>query len=164
MEKREINIEEYYTKYGPMVLRRCRSILRDEDAAFDAMQDVFVRLMTHRDKLRDEFPSSLLYRMATNICLNILRGRRSSSVSPDSAVIANLVHPNDEIERFVANDSVEYLFSGEKLSTRDMAYMHYVDKMTFEELAEKTGLSASGARRRLRTFRDRIQHLRGEVL
>jgi RNA polymerase sigma-70 factor (ECF subfamily) len=164
MEKSEINIEDYYVKYGPMVLRRCRSILRDEDAAFDAMQDVFVRLMTHRDKLRDEFPSSLLYRMATNICLNILRGRRSSAVSPDSAVIANLVHPNDEIERLVANDSVEYLFSGEKLSTKDMAYMHYVDKMTFEELAEKTGLSASGARRRLRTFRDRIQHLREEVL
>ena len=43
-----------------------------------------------------------------------------------------------------------------------MAHMHFIDKMTFEEIARVTGLSASGARKRLRTFRDRIQHLRRE--
>jgi DNA-directed RNA polymerase specialized sigma24 family protein len=41
----EINVEALYRKYAPMVLRRCRSILRDEDAAQDAMQDVFVQLL-----------------------------------------------------------------------------------------------------------------------
>jgi RNA polymerase sigma-70 factor, ECF subfamily len=164
MKKREINIEEYYRKYGPMVLRRCRAILRDEDASFDAMQDVFVKLLINKDKLRDEFPSSLLYRMATNVCLNILRSSRIAAVSPDDAVIANLVHPNDEIERFVVNDSVNYIFNGEQSSTKTMAYMHFVDKMTFEEMAEETGLSPSGARRRLRTFRDRIHHLREELM
>ena len=40
LKKNDINIEEYYTRYGPMVLRRCRQLLRDEDRALDAMQDV----------------------------------------------------------------------------------------------------------------------------
>lgn len=164
MKKREINIEEYYIKYGPMVLRRCRSILRDEDAAFDAMQDVFLKLMTNKDRLSDEFPSSLLYRIATNVCFNILRGSRTSAVSPDNAVISNLVHQNNEIDRLIENESVKYVFAGEKNSTKDMAYMHFIEKKTFEEMAEITGLSPSGARRRLRTFRDRIQHLREEVI
>ena len=38
-------------KYGPMVLRRCRQLLRDEDEALDACQDVFVRLLQQRTRL-----------------------------------------------------------------------------------------------------------------
>jgi RNA polymerase sigma-70 factor (ECF subfamily) len=31
-----IDIEDYYRRHGPMVLRRCRSLLRDEPQAVDA--------------------------------------------------------------------------------------------------------------------------------
>ena len=40
-----MNVEILYEKYGSMVLRRCRRLLRDEDRAMDAMQDVFVRVL-----------------------------------------------------------------------------------------------------------------------
>jgi RNA polymerase sigma-70 factor (ECF subfamily) len=70
---RNIDIEEYYKKYCPMVLRRCRWLLKDEDKALDAMQDVFVLLLRNRDRLKGNYPSSLLYRIATNVCLNIIR-------------------------------------------------------------------------------------------
>jgi RNA polymerase sigma-70 factor (ECF subfamily) len=32
-------------RYGPMVLRRCRHLLRNEDEALDACQDVFLRVL-----------------------------------------------------------------------------------------------------------------------
>ena len=51
-------------------------MLRDDQEAADATQDVFVKLFESRKRLNDKFPSSLLYRMATNICLNRLRDRR----------------------------------------------------------------------------------------
>ncbi|HQF56878.1 MAG TPA: hypothetical protein PK208_17320, partial [Fibrobacteria bacterium] len=35
-----LEIETLYRQFGPMVLRRCRQLLRDEDWAQDAMQDV----------------------------------------------------------------------------------------------------------------------------
>lgn len=55
-----LNIEEWYKKYGPMVLRRCRFLLKNEEKALDAMQDVFVNLITNSDKINDAYPSSLL--------------------------------------------------------------------------------------------------------
>ncbi len=71
-----MDIERLYRAYGPMVLRRCRRLLKDEDQALDAMRDVFARLLQQGDRLTDQFPSSLLYRMPTNLCLNRLRDRR----------------------------------------------------------------------------------------
>jgi RNA polymerase sigma-70 factor (ECF subfamily) len=55
-----MNVEDLYRRYGPMVMRRCRQLLRDEDQALDATQDVFVRLMERSDRLRDDYPSSLI--------------------------------------------------------------------------------------------------------
>ncbi len=59
MQELAINIEEFYKKYGPMVLRRCRTILSNEDKALDAMQDVFVKLIQKENELMDNSPSSL---------------------------------------------------------------------------------------------------------
>lgn len=159
-----IDVEAYYIKYGPMVLRRCRSILKDEDAAYDAMQEVFIKLLQKNSSLTGDFPSSLLYRIATNVCLNIIRSGRSIPVSPDDAVIASIAHTDDSNERFIAGDFLDYIFKDEHDSTRTMAYLHYVDGLTYEEVARETGLSVSGVRKRLRTFQEKVGHLRGEAL
>ena len=71
-----MNFEMLYEKYGPMVLRRCRRLLRDEDRALDAMQDVFVRVLQNQGRLHATYPSNLLYRIATNVCLNRIRDQR----------------------------------------------------------------------------------------
>ena len=62
-----MDLDLLYRRYGPMVMRRCRRILRDEEEARDAAQDVFVQLLMRQKRLRDDAPSSLLYRMATNL-------------------------------------------------------------------------------------------------
>jgi RNA polymerase sigma-70 factor (ECF subfamily) len=66
-----------------MVLRRCRQLLRAEDEALDACQDVFVRLIERHGRLDARFPSSLLYTMATNVCLNRIRDRARRPESQD---------------------------------------------------------------------------------
>src|SRR5512136_204343 len=79
-----IDVDALYRRYGPMVLRRCRALLRDEDRALDAMQDVFVQVLRHKDSLNARYPSSLLYRIATNTCLNSIRSaRRRRDISND---------------------------------------------------------------------------------
>jgi RNA polymerase sigma-70 factor (ECF subfamily) len=164
MNNQSIDIEDYYTKYGPMVLRRCRSILRDEDSAYDAMQEVFVKLITNKDKIKGIFPSSLLYRIATNTCLNMIRSGRSTSVSPDDTIIANIAHHDDANDRMILGDFIDFVFKDELSSTRDMAYMHYVENFTYEEVSELVGLSVSGVRKRLRTFQEKVQYLKEEEL
>jgi RNA polymerase sigma-70 factor (ECF subfamily) len=68
-----VDVEDFYRRYGPMVQRRCRQLLKDEEAAMDAAQEVFVKVLVHQERLGAQAPSSLLYRIATNTCLNRLR-------------------------------------------------------------------------------------------
>ena len=46
-----MDVEALYEKYGPMVMRRCRQLLKDETEALDATQDVFVQVLRRRDRL-----------------------------------------------------------------------------------------------------------------
>ena len=76
-DDRQAQLTRHYTAYGPMVLRRCRALLRDDEDALEASQEIFVKLLEKFDRLDlESSPSSLLYRMATNHCLNRLRARR----------------------------------------------------------------------------------------
>ncbi len=71
-----VDVAAHYRTYGPMVLRRCRALLRDEEAAVDAMHDVFVQLLRHGERLDERRPASLLLRIATHVCLNKVRSTR----------------------------------------------------------------------------------------
>ena len=77
-----IDVEHAYRRYGPMVLRRCRQMLKDEQLATDAMQDVFVQLLRNQARLEDRGMSSLLYRIATNTCLNKIRSQQRRPQTP----------------------------------------------------------------------------------
>ncbi len=153
----DIDVEDYYRRYGPMVLRRCRSLLNDEEKALDAMQDVFVRLIQNRHKLKGDYPSSLLYRIATNICLNIIRAEKSRPVTGDSSILETIADYTDMENRVILRDYIDRIFKGHPESTREMAVMHYVDHMTLQQVADETGFSVSGVRKRLRKLKEELQ-------
>lgn len=152
-----INVEEYYRKYGPMVLRRCRYILKDEDKALDAMQEVFARLLSYRDRLENAYPSSLLYRMATNVCLNMIRAEKKAEFISYDEMVLRIASLDEIDERAAVKDLLDRIFEKEQPSTREIAMMHYVDGMTLEETAREAGLSVSGVRKRLRVLRQRVE-------
>ncbi len=149
----EINVEEYYRKYGPMVYRRCMFLLRDENRAFDAMQDVFVRLLNYKDRLVHQYPSSLLYRIATNICLNIIKSEKKYADVDPEALLPMIASCEGEEKRLFARDFLDKVFRDEKPDTREIAVMFFIDKMKLREISEQTGLSVSGLRKRLGKLR-----------
>jgi len=154
-----LDVEALYRRYGPMVVRRCRQLLQNEEKALDAMQDTFVAVLRHEKRLTAAAPSSLLYRIATNTCLNILRSERRKPQFASDEVLLNIAG-NDDPETTVLNrHTIERIFHREKPSTRVMAVLHYVDGMTLEEVAREVGLSVSGVRKRLRTLRARVKSL-----
>jgi RNA polymerase sigma-70 factor, ECF subfamily len=150
-----LDVESLYRKYGPMVLRRCRSLLKDEEAALDAMQETFARVLRRRDSLTGEAPSSLLYCIATNVCLNVLRSERGKRPAGGDELLESIAGCDDPEAGADARDLVEGIFAREEPSTRTMAVLHYVDGLTLEETAERVGLSVSGLRKRLAGLRER---------
>ncbi|MBL9041378.1 MAG: sigma-70 family RNA polymerase sigma factor [Myxococcales bacterium] len=153
-----IDVEELYTRYGPMVLRRCRGMLRSEAEAVDAMHDVFVELLRRRDSLDATGGSSLLYRVATNICLNRLRSRSRRREEPGAELLDRIAIASAE-ERSEAKALLDRLLSREPVSSGTIAVLHLHDGLTLEEVAREVGLSVSGVRKRLRRLEERLREL-----
>lgn len=148
-----VDVEEFYKKYGPMVLRRCRFLLKNEEQALDAMQDVFVQILRRKDLLEDTAPSSLLYTTATRVCLNILRSKRRKPETQEEEIILSIASGENLEEKVVAARTLEELFGQEEETTKVIAVLHYVDRLTLEETAERVGMSVSGIRKRLRKLK-----------
>lgn len=153
----EIDIKEYYVRYGPMVLRRCRQLLRDEERAKDAAQEVFAKLLIHKDRLKNQYPSSLLFRISTNTCLNMIRDHHSHSPLDSENPLHGIAFYDESEKKIITQDILDKIFRKEKPSTREIAVMHFVDGMTLKEISGEAGLSVSGVRKRIREFRSRAQ-------
>lgn len=148
-----MEIEDLYQKYGPMVMRRCRRLLGNEEEALDVTQDVFVRVLEHKQRLTLDHPSSLLYRIATNLCLNRIRDRRRRPESSDEETLQRIADVDRTPDSVEAKSVLQRLFRRHQGSSRVIAILHFVDGMTLEETAREVGMSVSGVRKRLRALR-----------
>jgi len=113
-----------------MVLRRCRKLLGDEPSARDAMHDVFVQVLSRSDELVDQAPSSLLFRIATNVCLNRLRTRKRRPEDGDPSLLMAIAEHTDPAARSAARSALEALFRHEPGDTALIAVLHLYSSIT----------------------------------
>jgi RNA polymerase sigma-70 factor (ECF subfamily) len=154
-----IDVEDLFRRYGPLVIRRCRQLLKDEDEALEVSQDVFVQLLRRRGNLKVRNPASLLYRIATNLSLNRIRDRKRRPTTNDDELLyqlASVEEPNAHLE---ARSTLGYLFGKHPASSRVIAILHYVDGLTLEEVAKHVGMSVPGVRKRLRALRHTLAEM-----
>jgi RNA polymerase sigma-70 factor (ECF subfamily) len=154
----DIDIKAYYEKYLPMVFRRCRFMLGNEEDALDAVQDVFVKLLRAKHRLRGQFPSSLLYTIATNTCLNRIRGRkRRGETFPEDMEELLPGYRDRGFDQVEAKLLLEGILDAESESTRGICFMYFADGMTLKEIGEVLGMSVSGVRKRILGFSARAR-------
>jgi RNA polymerase sigma-70 factor (ECF subfamily) len=151
--------EELYRTYGPAVYRRCLKLLRDKEAARDATQEVFVKLLRDPERFeRVETALPWLYRVATNHCLNLLRDRgRRGEVELGDFEVADPAGASDYPDRHLARNVLSSFDSG----TQAVAVGVLVDGMGHEELAGALGISRKTVERRLARFLERARRLVG---
>lgn len=154
-------IEELYRRHGAMVLRRARRILGDEEAARDAMQEVFVKVMRERETFRGESsPVTWLYKVTTNLCLNKIR-----DASRRRQLLAENASPSDVSGEAAPEDraAVAKLIGALPDELREIAVYYYVDEMNQDEIAEITGVSRRTIGNRLEEFRTAARAALGEA-
>ena len=159
-----VDIESLYRTHGPLVLRRCRTLLRDESKALDAMHDVFVELLRRANRLDARAPAGRLLTTATHVCLNRLRSERRRPEDPDHDLLARIASLGSSAENLsLARRARDRIFGGEPASTRLIAVLLYVDRLTLDEVAADVGMSVSGVRKRLRTLKQRLPITQGDA-
>jgi RNA polymerase sigma-70 factor (ECF subfamily) len=126
------------------------------------MHDVFVHVLSRADSLTDQAPSSLLFRIATNVCLNRLRTRKRRPEGGDPDLLVDIAAHTDPASRSAARSMLDVLFRHEPDDTALIAVLHLHDHMTLEEVAAEVGMSVSGVRKRLAKLRTKLHHLEVE--
>ena len=148
-------VASLYQDYGGLVQARCRYLLNDVDAARDATQEVFVKVMRSLDQFRGEAsPSTWILRIATNHCLNRLaadragwkRRFRQHVRHVEEAGLRGGVDP--ERARLV-----HQILNRLDTETQAVAIHYFVDEMTQEEIGALLGRSLPTIRKRLAKFR-----------
>ena len=147
------HIAELYRTWGPAIYRRCLRLLRDQEAARDATQEVFRKALSSPEKLADpQTALPFIYRIATNYCLNERRnaGRRGETELVDLDVSSG--HPE-----FPQRRLVQRVLSRFDARTQSIAVGVLVDGMEHEEVADALGISRKTVSRRLTRF---LEHAR----
>jgi RNA polymerase sigma-70 factor (ECF subfamily) len=151
-----LDVTALYRSHGDLVLGRCRTLLRNEADAQDALQEVFLKIHRHRESFRGESsPSTWLYRITTTTCLNRIRTRRRRPEDPVEELPP--VITDSLLDGLAIRDLVERLLAGEDERTQSCVVYHYVDGMTHDEIGEMLGISGAAVRKRISTFRASIK-------
>jgi len=161
-ELTQIDIESFYIRYGPMVLRRCRRMLKNEQSAHDAMHEVFLKVLSNQSRLTGKYPSALLYRIATNVCLNRIRNEKKHSLNEYLDILHNTSFFHSQDTDIPAQKLLAYILEKEKDTPRQIAVMYFLTGMTIKEIAETIKLSISGVHKHLGKLRRKIRD-KGEI-
>jgi RNA polymerase sigma factor (sigma-70 family) len=160
-----------YDRYADRIHDFCWSILRDRDAAADAMQDTFVLAARRLDHLRD--PSKLrpwLFAIARYEAVRRSRGARPAAVAaavggdPDSAASPDDSGPEAVVSSVDAQEIVWAAVAG--LSTRDQVLLdlHVRQGLDGHEFAEAVGMSPSQTYTLVNRLRDQVERSLGALL
>ena len=151
MPKSQRRAAELYKQYGPVVYRRCLRLLKDPEAAKDATQEVFMKLVRDMAKLEErETVLPWIYRVATNHCLNLRRNshRRGEDYAEPDLEIASTTPTEIYPDRQLAQS----VLSRFDAATQAVAVGVIVDGMEHEEVAAALGVSRRTVARKLERF------------
>lgn len=148
-------IRDLYSRYGAMVYRRARTLLGDEETAWDVLQDVFIRAFRHQRTFRHEAsPATWLYRITTNACFNIMRDSNRHRDHLQRIGLNHLEADDPDLRL-----SLAAVLAQVPAELCEMAVHHYVDRMSHDEIAALFGVARRTVGNRLDEFRARAQTL-----
>jgi RNA polymerase sigma factor (sigma-70 family) len=153
--------------YQGMVYTLAYRILSDPDAAADATQDTFLKAYKAISKFRGGSFKAWLLRIATNACYDQLRKkqRRPTSSLDDLPVEAEhssylrdpARSPHDEIEQQELNQAIQAGIMTLPFEQRIVLVLSDVQGLSYNEIAEATGLSLGTVKSRLSRGRAKVR-------
>lgn len=158
--------DDLVRRHQDRVFAVCLRMLRDRDAALDAMQDTFVTLFRKADRYRAEAAfSTWLYRVTVNVCYDHLRRRKRKSADhlPDTYQPAD-PHAEDPFEAADVRPAIEEALTAVAPEFRSAIVLVDLQGLSLETAAEVLGVPIGTVKSRLfrgrRLLAERLGNLR----
>lgn len=145
-------LEQLYQRYAPTVFRRARTLLGRDADAWDAVQEVFAKMVTEHERFRGESqPMTWLYRITTNLALNMLRSRKIRE--PMLTVIDSDADATLGVDAVEARNLLRVWLTTLEPREQEIATLLYIDGLSQEEVADVLGLSRKTINREVAELR-----------
>ena len=147
----EEQISRLVAEYSPMLLRLACTRLRDPADAEDAVQEVFLKLLTAAPQFRDAgHEKAWLIRATLHRAADLRRLAANRNVPLEEAALAAAPEPESALR-----DAVRAL--PEKYSA--VIHLHYYEGYSIREIAKLLGVPAPTVGTRLARGRERLRQL-----
>lgn len=159
------SVAELYSRYGPVVYRRCLRLLQNRQEAEDATQHVFVQLLKNQNRLASaEDAVPWLIGVATNYCKNRYRDseRRNQRLELESTTADHGDHSALTIEdRQLALQVLQRLDE----QAQHIAVGVFLEEREKQAVAAELGISDKTVQRKLKQLVESARKFlgRGEI-
>lgn len=154
-----------YESYYQLVQRVCYRYTKNRDEADDLSQEVFLKVHGSFSSFEgNSQPSTWLYRVATNHCLDHLRWKKRQNDLlagyGDDLTFSRVpeISPDNPAKRLFRR-----LMDGMDEANRQVVFLRFEVGLTHEEIAEICGVSRVAITKRLAKFQAKVVLLRSEL-
>lgn len=147
--------EAFHVPLHQFIRRR----VSDESMAEDLLQEVFLKIHQHIQNLKDvRRLESWIYRITRNLIVDYYRGQRQAMEAFDGGEVPDLPEelPDDDIVQELL-PSVRAMVLALPEQDRQALILTEYQGLTQKELAERLGLSFSGAKSRVQRAREKLK-------
>lgn len=145
--------EEFHTGLRRFILRR----IPDEQSAEDVLQDVFLKIHARIDTLKDEERlQSWMYQIARHTVADYFREHKATLALTEALDLPDEPAIDDDVVKQLI-PSVKAMVQSLPEAYRQALILTEYEGLTQRELAEKLGLSLSGAKSRVQRAREKLK-------
>jgi RNA polymerase sigma-70 factor (ECF subfamily) len=146
--------KEYHDSLHSFILSR----VNESSVADDILQDVFMRILSRIDSLKDcDKLHSWIYQITRNVIIDYYRSRKKTSELPPT-----LTAPDEEFSNTASEDIDACLLPMIRSLAdpyREAVMLSEIEGRTQKEIAEQQGISLSGAKSRVQRGRAMIKKM-----
>lgn len=152
---------ELYEKYRLPIFRTALAITRDQGAAEDILQECFVRLFTHSDRLSTERAvGPWLYRVAVNLSCDWIQNHRRwvrLSEGLEQWFHSFRPTPEREVENQELQERVRTAIGNLPLAQQVVVVLFYLEGLSLREIAEILEVPEGTVKSRLHYAREALK-------
>ncbi len=156
----ELDVEQAYQRYFPIVREKCCRMLNDPTEAQDLAQETFTRLWSNRRRFRNnDGVASWVYRTSTRLAVD--RHRRLATASMIAIAADDLLDSQSESPESQAHarQLLGQLVGRIPAKELEVAILSRIDGLTHEEIGRVIEASDRTVRRLLTRFESRLSRL-----
>ena len=165
--EREDAFEELVRRYQRPIASYVYRMVGDYEAALDLTQEVFIKVYNSLGRYRSEFKfSTWIYRIAHNSAVDHLRrySNRAQALTGehegeqyDLPIENRRLSPEQESEKAERRAEIESVIRGLPTAYRELVLLRHSHDMSYDEIAEVTGLPLGTVKNRLFRARETMR-------